>query len=125
LNSLGAGENTAAVLADELFIAFSKKPKVFEVLDSQLVRSVVGQSGMDLSQCTDVVCLKSLGQKLGAEKVVSGLLTKSQGRYSLTVQMLDVHTGIIEVTQAVKAESIDEMEYEIRSIVQSLAKSLQ
>ena len=111
LNSLGAGENTAALLADDLFLEFGKFPRSFDVIDPALVR--------------DVSCLKTVGAGLGADKVVTGLLTKTQGEYSLAVQMMDVETGSIEVTEAVKAATLQDMEYEIRSIVRSLAKSVQ
>ncbi len=125
LNALGAGENTAESLADELFLAFTKMPKIFDVVDSGVVRSMVNQSGVDLAKCTDVACLKQMGEKLGTEKIVTGLLSKNLGKYSLTVQMMDVQTGSIEVTEAVKAANMADMEYEIRSIVQSLAASVQ
>lgn len=123
LNSLGAGENSAAVLADELFLEFSKAPKVFDLVDPVRVRDHIRKSGVDLAQCTEVRCLKDVGAALGAEKLITGLLTLSQGQYSLTVQMLDVGTGSIEVTEAVKASNMKDMKYEIRSIIRSLAKS--
>ncbi|OGR88657.1 MAG: hypothetical protein A3A86_06365 [Elusimicrobia bacterium RIFCSPLOWO2_01_FULL_60_11] len=125
LNSLGAGENSAALLADGLFLEFSKMDKAFNVLDSARVRETIRSSGVDLSQCTDIPCLQGVGRSLGTDKIVTGLLTLSQGEYSLNVQMLDVESGTIEVTQAVKASSMKDMEYEIRSIVRSLAKSVQ
>ena len=122
LNALGTGANTASLLSDELFLDFCAMPKVFDVLSSEKVRETISQSGTDLSQCTDVACLKSVGQKLGVDKVVTGLLSKSQGLYTLTVQMVNVETGAIEVTEAARASSFDDMETEIKNIVNAFAK---
>jgi len=124
LNSIEIMENSAAVLTDNLFLEFSKVPKVFDLEDPQRVRDYIRQSELDLTQCTEVECLKNVGAALNVQKIVTGLLTFSLGEYFLTVQMLDVETGSIEVPEAAKAANMKDMEYEIRSLVQSLAKSV-
>jgi len=125
LNSLEIIENSAAILEDKLFVEFRKVRKVFDLQDPQRVQDYIRQSDVDLAQCTEVECLKKVGADLGVEKIITGFLTLSLGQYSLTLQMLNVKTGFIEVSEAVKAPNMTDMEHEIRSLVQSLAKSVQ
>jgi len=107
-------------LADRVIHVFSQSDK-YEVIDRGNMNKILGEQKFQMSGCVAQECKVEAGQILGVGKIVSGSVGLVGKTYYLTLQLIDVKTGKVELS----AE--DECKCEIDELLGStrrLAKKL-
>jgi len=107
-------------LADKVIHVFSESEK-YEVIDRGNMNKILGEQKFQMSGCVAQECKVEAGQILGVGKIVNGSVGLVGKTYYLTIQLIDVKTGKVELS----AE--DECKCEIDELLGStrrLAKKL-
>jgi len=107
-------------LADKVIHVFSESNK-YEVIDRGNMNKILGEQKFQMSGCVAQECKVEAGQILGVGKIVNGSVGLVGKTYYLTIQLIDVETGKVELS----AE--DECKCEIDELLGStrrLAKKL-
>jgi TolB-like protein len=107
-------------LADKVIHVFSESEK-YEVIDRGNMNKILGEQKFQMSGCVARECKVEAGQILGVGKIVNGSVGIVGKTYYLTLQLIDVKTGKVELS----AE--DECKCEIDELLGStrrLAKKL-
>ncbi len=113
-------KDISRLLADKVIHVFSESKK-YEVIDRGNMNKILGEQKFQMSGCVAQECKVEAGQILGVGKIVNGSLGIIGKTYYLTLQMIDVKTGKVELS----AE--DECKCEIDELLGStrrLAKKL-
>lgn len=107
-------------LADKVIHEFSQSDK-YEVIDRGNMNKILGEQKFQMSGCVAQECKVEAGQILGVGKIISGSVGIVGKTYYLTLQLIDVKTGKVELS----AEDICKCEVdELLDSTRRLAKKL-
>ncbi|MDP3286429.1 MAG: DUF1566 domain-containing protein, partial [Desulfobacterales bacterium] len=96
-------------LADSVIHEFSQSEK-YEVIDRGNMNKILGEQKFQMSGCVAQECKVEAGQILGVGKIVSGSLGLVGKTYYLTLQLIDVKTGRVELSAEDKCKcEVDEL----------------
>lgn len=84
-------------LADKVIHEFSQSDK-YEVIDRGNMNKILGEQKFQMSGCVAQECKVEAGQILGVGKVVNGSVGLVGKTYYLTLQLIDVKTGKVELS---------------------------
>jgi hypothetical protein len=97
------------------------KPK-YSIMTEQ---SVQAQGDAVLQECAEENCMVSLGEKIGADFITRGTLSKFRKRYTLAVEIYDTKNGMLVVSSdPVESEDLDDLLSGFRKIAPALFKKL-
>jgi TolB-like protein len=96
-------------LADSVIHEFSQSGK-YEVIDRGNMNKILGEQKFQMSGCVAQECKVEAGQILGVGKIVNGSVGILGKTYYLTLQLIDVKTGKVELSSEDKCKcEIDEL----------------
>ena len=113
-------KDISRLLADKVIHVFTESNK-YEVIDRGNMNKILGEQKFQMSGCVAQECKVEAGQILGVGKIVNGSVGIVGKTYYITLQLIDVKTGKVELS----AE--DECKCEIDELLGStrrLAKKL-
>ena len=84
-------------LADRVIHVFSQSDK-YEVIDRGNMNKILGEQKFQMSGCVAQECKVEAGQILGVGKIVNGSVGLVGKTYYLTLQLIDVKTGKVELS---------------------------
>jgi len=84
-------------LADKVIHEFSQSGK-YEVIDRGNMNKILGEQKFQMSGCVAQECKVEAGQILGVGKIVNGSVGMVGKVYYLTLQLIDVKTGKVELS---------------------------
>jgi len=84
-------------LADKVIHEFSQSDK-YEVIDRGNMNKILGEHKFQMSGCVAQECKVEAGQILGVGKIVTGSVGLVGKTYYLTLQLIDVQTGKVELS---------------------------
>jgi TolB-like protein len=84
-------------LADKVIHVFSESGK-YEVIDRGNMNKILGEQKFQMSGCVAQECKVEAGQILGVGKIVNGSVGMVGKVYYLTLQLIDVKTGKVELS---------------------------
>lgn len=85
-------------LADKVIYEFSRSGK-YEVIDRGNMNKILYEQKFQMSGCVAQECKVEAGQILGVGKIVNGSVGMVGKVYYLTLQLINVQTGKIEITE--------------------------
>jgi curli biogenesis system outer membrane secretion channel CsgG len=95
----GLNKNEANTLTNKFRSALAKT-KVYDVLERTEMETVLKEQDMSLTDlCDNAECAVQVGKLLVAKKMVVGEIGKIGPTYSLTVRIIDVSTGKVDVAE--------------------------
>ncbi|MDQ1331051.1 MAG: hypothetical protein QG578_1316 [Thermodesulfobacteriota bacterium] len=96
-------------LADSVIHEFSQSSK-YEVIDRGNMNKILGEQKFQMSGCVAQECKVEAGQILGVGKIVNGSVGLVGRTYYLTLQLIDVKTGRVELSAEDKCKcEVDEL----------------
>ena len=90
-------KNISRSLADKVIHEFSQSAK-YEVIDRGNMNKILGEQKFQMSGCVAQECKVEAGQILGVGKIVNGSVGLVGKTYYLTLQLIDVKTGKVELS---------------------------
>jgi len=84
-------------LADKVIHEFSQSDR-YEVIDRGNMNKILGEQKFQMSGCVAQECKVEAGQILGVGKIVNGSVGLVGKTYYLTLQLIDVKTGKVELS---------------------------
>jgi curli biogenesis system outer membrane secretion channel CsgG len=95
----GLNKNEANTLTNKFRSALAKT-KIYDVLERTEMENVLKEQDMSLTDlCDNAECAVQVGKLLVAKKMVVGEIGKIWQTYSLTVRIIDVSTGKVDVAE--------------------------
>ena len=71
----------------------------YEVLDKYDIDATLKKANFDIQNCYGKTCVLQAGKLLGADKMLSGNVDKMNGRFIVSLRLLDVASGEVEKEQ--------------------------
>jgi hypothetical protein len=123
LEASGVSEASASGIADTLLDALINT-KRFEIVERDRLNALMEEQGLALSGCTTTECFVQVGQLAGASKVVVGKVSKVGETYTVTVRVVDVFVGKVELSESSESSSLDGLLVASREMAARLAASI-
>lgn len=103
------------LLADSVIHEFSRSGK-YEVIDRGNMNKILGEQKFQMPGCVAQECKVEAGQMLGVGKIVFGSVGLVGKTYYLTLQLIDVKTGKVELS------AVDKCKCELDELLDSTTK---
>jgi len=98
--SQGLSSDEAATLTNK-FRASLAKTQVYDVLERGEMESIMKEQDLSMSDlCDNAECAVEVGQLLVSKKIILGAIGKIGDTYSVTVRIIDVSTGKIDLAES-------------------------
>ncbi|OGD72338.1 MAG: hypothetical protein A2Y64_00515 [Candidatus Coatesbacteria bacterium RBG_13_66_14] len=123
LEASGVSEASAGGIADTLLDALINT-KRFEIVERERLNTLMEEQGLALSGCTTTECFVQVGQLAGASKVVVGKVSKVGETYTVTVRVVDVFVGKVELSESAESNSLDGLLSVARDMAARLAANI-
>lgn len=123
LEASGVSEASAGGIADTLLDALINT-KRFEVVERERLNALMEEQGLALSGCTTTECFVQVGQLAGASKVIVGKVSKVGETYTVTVRVVDVFLGNVELSESAESNSLDGLLSACRDMAARLAANI-
>lgn len=94
----------ASVLTDFLRTATVNMHDV-KIIDRKNMELILKEQGLQMSGCTSEKCAVRIGKILNVEKIIIGTISRSQKKYFITGNVVDVETGQIITSKRVTCET--------------------
>ncbi len=88
-------ENIAAALSDPLRNELVNTGYC-KVCDRANMETILKEVGFQQSGCTSSECVVQVGRILGVEKIITGSVGKLGNTYNISLQLIDVATGLVD-----------------------------
>ena len=105
--SAGLGPDHVAMLTDYVRQLAFKAAGHHEIMTSENMEVLLKSHGTTLAQCAEASCEVEFGQRIGADFVVSGGLSKLGSYLFLNLKAHDTAKGILLSAETVKAKTVD------------------
>ena len=105
--SSGLGPDHVAMLTDFVRQLAFKAAGQHEIMTSENMEVLLKSHGTTLAQCAEASCEVEFGQRIGADFVVSGALSKLGSYLFLNLKAHDTGKGVLLSAETVKAKSVD------------------
>ena len=123
LEASGVSEASADGIADTLLDALINTRR-FEIVERERLNALLEEQGLALSGCTTMECFVQVGQLAGASKVIVGKVSKVGETYTVTVRVVDVFVGKVELSESAESNSLDGLLAASREMAGRLAASI-
>ena len=97
--------NTAAVFYPA-FVEELKKNSGFEIIDKDEYEKLLKENKLESSACRTTACMGKAAKTLLLDKIITGMITKSMGRYSVDINVFDKDTNEVKSTEYFKIQSL-------------------
>ena len=98
IDSLGVPDSETKTLTESLRVALVSSDYFTIVSRSDMEKIFAEQEFQRSTSCSDTECLIEMGKILSAEKIIGGSVGKLGDTYSITLRMIDIETGKVEVS---------------------------
>lgn len=98
----------ASIVTDFVRTELVKSGK-YNVIDKYNMDKILSETSFQQSGCTETDCAVQIGKILNVNKMVVGTLSKLEGTYYITTNVVDVQTGKIEMSETKKCKSADQL----------------
>jgi hypothetical protein len=105
--SAGLGIEHVAMLTDYVRQLAFKAAGHHEIMTSENMEVLLKSHGTTLAQCAEASCEVEFGQRIGADFVVSGALSKLGSYLFLNLKAHDTSKGVLLSAETVKAKTVD------------------
>ena len=105
--SAGLGPDHVAMLTDYVRQLAFKAAGHHEIMTSENMEVLLKSHGTTLAQCAEASCEVEFGQRIGADFVVSGALSKLGSYLFLNLKAHDTGKGVLLSAETIKAKSVD------------------
>jgi hypothetical protein len=105
--SAGLGFQQAAMITDYVRQLAFKAAGHHEIMTSENMEVLLKSHGTTLAKCAEAACEVEFGQKIGADFVVSGNLSKLGSYIFLNLKAHDTAKGVLLGAETVKAKDVD------------------
>ncbi|RKZ20932.1 hypothetical protein DRQ18_05360 [bacterium] len=117
-------EEVATAFLMALSSALTNSDRIINIERSE-IEKLFKEQAIQLSGCTSTECTVEMGRMLGAEKIVLGSISEVEGKYLVSVRLVDVELGsIIFEMGPVKAESEEKFPEVAEGIVREIEKRI-
>lgn len=103
----GKGDVNPALLSDALAGALQKK-NAFIVLERSLIKKIMHEKNLEMSGITENEASR-IGVMIGADKIISGSISRVKDRWVMVIKGIDVKTGTLELFDQVYGYSMDDL----------------
>lgn len=118
----GIDQTTAATISERLRVELINT-QAFRVMERSQMASILQEQGFQQSDCSDNSCIVKMGQLLGVENMVMGVIGKVGSMFTISLRMVNVATG--EVLYTASEDCRCEIEDVLTTSTPSIAKKLQ
>jgi len=105
--SAGLDEQQVNMITDYVRQLAFKTAGHHEIMTSENMEVLLESHGTTLAQCADAQCEVEFGQKIGADFVVSGNLSRLGSYLFLNLKAHDTAKGVLLGAETVKAKDVD------------------
>ena len=105
--STGLGDDHVNMLTDYVRQLAFKVAGQHDIMTSENMEVLLKSHGTTLAQCAEASCEVEFGQRIGADFVVSGTLSKLGSYLFLNLKAHDTGKGVLLSAETVKAKSVD------------------
>lgn len=105
--SSGLGSDHVTMLTDYVRQLAFKAAGHHEIMTSENMEVLLKSHGTTLAQCAEASCEVEFGQRIGADFVVSGALSKLGSYLFLNLKAHDTAKGVLLSAETVKAKTVD------------------
>ncbi len=126
LEPLGVKKSMALTVSEILRSEFVKNP-LFNVLERTRLKSILNEQSLQLSGMTIASKAVEVGKLLNVKKLIFGSISSIDSKYTkyiLTLRMVDIESGAIEVSDSIDIPSDDNIKIAVSSIVKKIAKNI-
>lgn len=122
-DSRGGITKEEAVTLSDVFNSQLVQTEEFKVVDRNRTKAILAEQGFQQSEaCSQVECVVEAGKILQVQKMFFGAIGKVGRVFNVTIQMVDVETANIQLTESQNYEgNVEELLYEV---VPSMAATL-
>ncbi len=111
---------TASALSEMLQTEFGRR-NAFVMIERRTLSRILEEQSLELSGLIENDATK-IGQLAGADKIITGSVMKVDGKFVLLVKLIDVSSGVVDITEGVKVNDESKLERGLRSIVDKIIK---
>ena len=108
LNNRVSGEDIDTVTLSEMLQMHLVNQSAFQVVERALIERILEEQEFQMSGVTSSDMMK-IGALAGANKIIAGSVSKIGDTYYLLVKGMDTVTGVIDLSDQVMAESLDDL----------------
>jgi len=126
-DSRGGISKEEAITLSDVFNSQLVQTEEFTVVDRNRTKAILAEQGFQQSEaCSQVECVVEAGKILKVQKMFFGAIGKVGRVFNVTIQMVDVETGKIQLTESQNYEgNVEDLLYEIvPTIAATLASKL-
>ncbi|MFA5859282.1 MAG: PEGA domain-containing protein [Elusimicrobiota bacterium] len=117
-------ETEPASIADQIRYSLGKT-NLFVVVDRGNMQKILNeQNFQNFSGCTDRECAVKMGRLLQVKKIITGRLSKLGTKYFLNIDVNDVETAAIDVSERIDTQSLEVMPDKIEELSARIANKL-
>jgi len=118
----GVDQTTAMTISERLRVELINT-HAFKVMERSQMDKILQEQGFQQTGCTDNSCIVKIGQFLGVENMVIGVIGKVGSMYTISLRMVNVATG--EVLYTASEDCRCEIEDVLTTSTPNIAKKLQ
>ena len=99
-------ENVDVITLTEMLQAALADKKAFQVVERGMLSKILGEQKLSMSGLTESDASR-VGALAGAQKIITGSISKMGGRYILLLKGIDTRTGVVELTDQAMVRDVD------------------
>jgi hypothetical protein len=115
---------TDAIIISDFLRSELVRGKYFQVIDRTNMEKVLEEQKFQATGCTEQQCAVAMGKILNVELMIVGAYSKFEDVRYVTVDVIDVATGQIVVSEKVKFKEAKNLDRLISSLADKLAKNV-
>jgi hypothetical protein len=124
LEGKGVSMSDASSITDILRSAMVNSHE-FTVLERENMKSILAEQQFQSTGCTDQKCIVKMGKLLNVKKMIYGNISKVGRIYYTVVNVVDVETGKIEVSEQFDTNSIEKIPSKINKMPKRILKAIE
>ena len=121
LESNGISDYEVSTLTSKL-IAEIFNTKKYRLIEREKIDLILKEQGFQTSGCTSSECLVEVGQIIGVELILGGIVGKVGQTFMISVRLIDVENG--EITNTSTLEFRGEIDALLTDIIPEIAKDI-
>lgn len=114
--SQSTAEALTALMSNDLF-----NTDRFDIAERERIKQIMEEHSLQMTGYTDYEQTVELGKKLNVEKMVTGELTKIGSKYIITVRLIDVMAGKVDVADKEECKCAED---ELTDLIENLSKRI-
>jgi TolB-like protein len=114
-------ENIDVITLTEMLQASLADKKAFQIVERSMLSKILEEQKLSMSGLTEKDASK-VGALAGAQKIITGSISRMGNRYILIVKGIDTETGVVELTDQAMIPDIDGLMNAIPLVAERIAK---